>query len=89
MLVLSVGGQAAEDGRGALCDAYSGLPEGDRPHAGRVWIEGGTFTMATTTSARSSRRCSQGGLDVLSGTKPWQLLVTRSYRASTTGRRSD
>ena len=29
----------------ALCDPYPGLPEGDGPHAGMVWIEGGTFTM--------------------------------------------
>ena len=28
-----------------LCDAYAGLPEGDGPHSGMVWIDGGSFTM--------------------------------------------
>ena len=30
-----------------LCDAYAGLPEGNGPRAGMVWIEGGTFTMGS------------------------------------------
>ena len=29
----------------ALCKDYAGLPEGDGPHAGMVWIEGGSFAM--------------------------------------------
>ncbi|MGH6900655.1 MAG: formylglycine-generating enzyme family protein [Geminicoccaceae bacterium] len=36
---------AAEGAPAGLCDGYSGLPEGDDPHAGMVWIEGGRFTM--------------------------------------------
>jgi formylglycine-generating enzyme len=30
---------------GALCEDYAGLPEGDGPHTGMVWIEGGSFAM--------------------------------------------
>ena len=29
----------------ALCKDYAGLPEGDGPHTGMVWIEGGSFAM--------------------------------------------
>ena len=32
---------AAED----LCQGYSGLPAGDGPNAGMVWIEAGSFAM--------------------------------------------
>jgi formylglycine-generating enzyme len=31
--------------RAPLCEGYPGLPEGDGPHAGMVWIERGDFTM--------------------------------------------
>jgi formylglycine-generating enzyme len=47
LLLIGAGGHAAEAAPAALCDAYSGLPEGNGPHAGMVWIEGGTFTMGS------------------------------------------
>lgn len=36
--------RAGEPSQG-LCEAYAGLPEGEGPTAGMVWIEGGRFTM--------------------------------------------
>jgi formylglycine-generating enzyme required for sulfatase activity len=37
--------RAGEPSPARLCDAYSGVPAGDGPQAGMVWIEGGSFTM--------------------------------------------
>ena len=45
LLSLGAVGRAAEDAPAKLCDAYSGMPTSDIPHAGMVWIAGGRFTM--------------------------------------------
>jgi formylglycine-generating enzyme len=37
--------QAGEVSPVTLCEGYAGLPEANGPHAGMVWIEGGTYTM--------------------------------------------
>ena len=37
--------QAGEGAPAVLCHGYAGLPEGDGPRAGMVWIDGGSFTM--------------------------------------------
>jgi len=44
-LIFPDGLQAGEGAPGVLCDGYAGLPEAEGPHAGMVWIEGGSFTM--------------------------------------------
>ncbi|HSA79662.1 MAG TPA: formylglycine-generating enzyme family protein [Geminicoccaceae bacterium] len=44
-IAILVGAATGAPARGLSCDAYSGLPEGDGPIAGMIWIEGGTFTM--------------------------------------------
>ncbi|MGH6921621.1 MAG: formylglycine-generating enzyme family protein, partial [Geminicoccaceae bacterium] len=36
---------AGEVAPAVLCEGYAGLPEGNGPRAGMVWIEGGSFTM--------------------------------------------
>jgi formylglycine-generating enzyme required for sulfatase activity len=47
-----------------LCAGYSGLPQGNGPHAGMVWIEGGTFTMGSDEERpeeRAAREVTVGG----------------------------
>jgi formylglycine-generating enzyme len=44
-MLMMAGARADKPPPAELCDAYSGLPDGDGPHAGMVWITGGSFNM--------------------------------------------
>ena len=46
-----------------LCQSYAGLPASDGPHAGMVWIEGGSFTMGADDQHPEERAAHQVTVD--------------------------
>jgi formylglycine-generating enzyme len=48
LAALSVASAAGQTPPAALCEGYSGLPDGAGEAAGMVWIEGGTFIMGSS-----------------------------------------
>ena len=62
---LSVLMSAALGAAGDLCQGYSGLPDGEGPQAGMVWIEGGSFTMGSH-AGEDGHQPSEGPMRVVS-----------------------